>query len=172
VSVQLAGSSFVGWESPNGLRALFGGRLFVLWDFVESGLREAQRIIILAPLADDSIPIIFLLLPYSLCGVIPIPLMCQESQIEPTLGITNHGNLTDQFRKIAARPSSIISVITELPFLKNIPPRAGNSAKASGAECHAEDSWLCSCSTPVLLGFGSSRSSVDDWKVLRASFRE
>lgn len=59
---------------------------------------------------------------------------------EPARRFTNQGNLTDQFKKIAARPSSITSVITELPFLKNIPPNAGSNAKARGAECHAEES--------------------------------
>jgi hypothetical protein len=65
----------------------------------------------------------------------------------------------------------MISVMTELPFLKNIPPRAGRSAKAKGAECHAEvdDSWF---SSPIALGFGSSRSSVEDLKFLRASLSE
>lgn len=71
---------------------------------------------------------------------------------------TYHGSLTDQFKKMAANPKSIISVITELPFLKSKPPMAGRSANARGAECHGEES---EDSCPVLLGFGSKRSSVD-----------
>lgn len=51
-----------------------------------------------------------------------------------------------------------------------MPPIAGRSANASGAECHAEESWLGSI--PVALGLGNKRSSVEDWNVLRASFRE
>jgi hypothetical protein len=34
----------------------------------------------------------------------------------------------------------MISVMTELPFLKNMPPIAGSSANANGAECHGEES--------------------------------
>jgi len=71
---------------------------------------------------------------------------------------------------MAASPRSIISVMTELPFLKSMPPMAGSRAKANGAECQAEESWLGS--RPVALGFGRSRSSVEDWKALRASLRE
>ena len=73
---------------------------------------------------------------------------------------TDHGNRTDQFRKIAANPRSIISVITELPFLNNMPPIAGSKANARGAECHADEFW--EDSWPAALGLGSSRSSVDD----------
>ena len=87
------------------------------------------------------------------------------------MAVTHHGNLTDQFKNIAARPKSVISVMIELPFVKNMPPRAGRSAKARGAECHAEvgDPWL---PRSVALGFGSRRSSVDDRKFLRASLSE
>ena len=53
---------------------------------------------------------------------------------------TYQGSRTDQLRNMAAKPSSIISVTTELPFLNIIPPTAGRSAKAKGAECHAEES--------------------------------
>lgn len=78
---------------------------------------------------------------------------------------TNHGSLTDQFRNIAAKPNSIISVITELPFVNNIPPIAGKSANANGAESQWEDTCLDS-SCPAALGLGSSKLSVEDWKVL------
>jgi hypothetical protein len=61
---------------------------------------------------------------------------------------------------MAASPRSMMSVITELPFLKSIPPRAGSRANAKGVECHAEESlsgWM-----PGVLGFGKRRSSVED----------
>jgi hypothetical protein len=85
---------------------------------------------------------------------------------------TNQGSLTDQFKKIAARPRSMISVITELPFLNSMPPTAGRSANASGAECHAEDSCSAGSVSASLEALGRSRSSVDDWNDLLASLRE
>jgi hypothetical protein len=63
----------------------------------------------------------------------------------------------------------MISVIIELPFLNSIPPIAGSSANAKGAECHAE---VSEDSCPALLGFGSRRSSVDSWNAFRASESE
>jgi hypothetical protein len=78
---------------------------------------------------------------------------------------THQGILTLQFRKIAARPNSITSVIMLLPFVNSIPPTAGRSAKANGAECHA----LPPSSPP--LAFGSSKSSVLDWKLRLASLK-
>jgi len=51
-----------------------------------------------------------------------------------------HGTLTDQFKKTAANPRSITSVMTELPFLNSMPPMAGSKANANGAECHTEES--------------------------------
>ncbi len=59
---------------------------------------------------------------------------------QEVLKILYHGSLTDQLRKIAARPSSITSVMIELPFVNNIPPIAGKSANAKGAECHGDES--------------------------------
>lgn len=53
---------------------------------------------------------------------------------------TNHGSLTDQFKKIAASPRRVMSVITKLPFVKSMPPRAGKRANASGTESHGEES--------------------------------
>lgn len=49
--------------------------------------------------------------------------------------ITYHGDLRAQFMKIAARANKVTSVMNALPFLKNIPPRAGNKANAKGSEC-------------------------------------
>lgn len=62
-----------------------------------------------------------------------------------------------------------MSVITELPFLKSMPPIAGSNAKANGAECHAE---VSDSSRPIRLAFGNSKSSVDSWKARRASESE
>lgn len=83
---------------------------------------------------------------------------------------TNHGSLTDQFKKTAANPSSMISVIIELPFLKSKPPMAGKRANASGAESQCEGSrpWLF----PFIETLGNSRSSVEDLKAFLASSRE
>lgn len=47
----------------------------------------------------------------------------------------HQGNLTDQFKKTAAKLSKVKSVTTALPSRKKSPPTAGNSARASGAEC-------------------------------------
>lgn len=69
---------------------------------------------------------------------------------------------------MAASPRSIISVITELPFLNNNPPIAGRSANARGAECHGDESEF---SCPMPLALGSRRSSVDSWNALRASLK-
>lgn len=80
-----------------------------------------------------------------------------------------HGSLTDQFRNTAAKPSIMTSVTIELPFLKNIPPIAGRSAKARGAECQCdagEEPWIPS------LGFGRSKSSVEERNCRRASLIE
>lgn len=74
----------------------------------------------------------------------------------------HHGNLTAQFRKIAARISRVKSVTTTLPFLKRSPPMAGNKARASGTECQCDGSWLVTQSG--LLALGSNRSSVEDFK--------
>ena len=63
-------------------------------------------------------------------------------------------------------------MITELPFLNSIPPTAGSSANANGAECHAEDDCSAGSALASLGGLGSSRSSVDDWNDLLASFSE
>lgn len=46
-----------------------------------------------------------------------------------------HGNLTDQFKKMAAKTSKVTSVTTALPFLKKTPAIAGNKARPSGADC-------------------------------------
>ncbi len=73
---------------------------------------------------------------------------------------SHQGSLTDQFKKTAARPNKVKSVTTALPSRKNSPPTAGNSARASGAECQWEGSWLASKSGLVTLG--SKRLSVDD----------
>ena len=70
------------------------------------------------------------------------------------------GSLTDQLRKTAAIPSKVRSVTTALPFLKSNPPRAGNKARASGAECQCEDSLLVS--SPAFCTLGRSKSSVDE----------
>lgn len=70
---------------------------------------------------------------------------------------------------MAANPNSITSVIIELPFLNSMPPIAGSSANAKGAECHAD---VSEDSCPALLGFGSRRSSVDSWNAFRASESE
>jgi hypothetical protein len=51
-----------------------------------------------------------------------------------------------------------------------MPPIAGSSAKASGAECQCDGAGVPS--RPVALGFGASRSSVESLKLLRASLRE
>lgn len=72
----------------------------------------------------------------------------------------HHGNLTDQFRNIAANPRSVRSVITALPSLKNKPPTAGNNAKASGVECQLDGSMLINES--VFSARGRSKSSVED----------
>jgi hypothetical protein len=51
-----------------------------------------------------------------------------------------------------------------------MPPIAGRSANARGAECQFEgggcSSWFFE------LGLGSRRSSVEDWKFFRISFNE
>jgi hypothetical protein len=71
---------------------------------------------------------------------------------------THHGCVTDQWRKIAAKPRSITSVTTALPFLKRTPPRAGNSAKAKGTDAQVDPSssagWI-----PAGLGLKKSRAS-------------
>lgn len=84
--------------------------------------------------------------------------------------ITYQGSLTDQFRKIAANPSSMTSVTIEEPFLNSSPPKAGRRANAKGAECHAEDS--CSVPWPNGSGVGSKRSSVESANDLRESLKE
>ena len=74
--------------------------------------------------------------------------------------IAYQGSLTDQLRKTAAIPSKVRSVTTALPFLKSKPPRAGNNARPSGAECQCEDSLLVS--SPAFCTLGRSKSSVDE----------
>lgn len=68
------------------------------------------------------------------------------------------GNLTDQFRKIAARLNSVTSVTTALPFSNSNPPIAGSNANASGTECQCEGS--CPVSTSGLFALGRKRLSV------------
>lgn len=81
--------------------------------------------------------------------------MCFEVKLNPY-----QGNLTDQFRKTAANPNSVASVMTAPPLWKSRPPTAGSNARASGAECQCECS--ASASSPALLAFGSSKSSVEE----------
>ena len=67
---------------------------------------------------------------------------------------------------MAAKPSNITSVTIELPFLNSRPPSAGSRANAKGVESQTDESRD---SALVALNFGRSRSSVEDWKVFRAS---
>jgi hypothetical protein len=79
-----------------------------------------------------------------------------------------HGSLTDQLRKIAARASKVMSVITALPSLKRSPPTAGSSAKPSGIECQCDGSCWLTSGEPGLYR-GRSKSSVDERSDLRVS---
>lgn len=93
--------------------------------------------------------------------MIPVPRFPLINNARRPLRVdAHHGNLTDQFRKTAARPSKDKSVTIALPLLKKSPPTAGSKANASGTECQCEGSWLVSKSG--LVAFGSNRSSVED----------
>jgi len=62
---------------------------------------------------------------------------------------TYHGCVTDQLRKTPARPRSMKSVTTALPFLKRRPDIAGRKAKARDSDGKDDDS---SAEDPALLG--------------------
>lgn len=53
---------------------------------------------------------------------------------------TYHGCVTDQLRKTPARPRSMKSVTTALPFLKSRPDIAGRKAKANDSDGKEDDS--------------------------------
>lgn len=61
--------------------------------------------------------------------------------------ITNHGNLTSQWRNIAARNSRIISVMKKSPPVTKAPAIAGRTANANGILCHVGDSPSVGAST-------------------------
>jgi hypothetical protein len=71
-------------------------------------------------------------------------------------------------RKIAARASKVMSVITALPFWKKSPPTAGKSAKPSGMECQCEGSCWVWSGEPDLYR-GRSKSSVEERSDFRVS---
>ena len=81
----------------------------------------------------------------------------------------SQGIRSAQFMKTAARASRVMSVMTALPSLKNMPPTAGSKAKPNGSECQFDDS-SASCWSDVE-GRGRSKSSVDDLSDFLASDR-
>lgn len=68
-----------------------------------------------------------------------------------TAAVTHHGCVTDQFRNTAAKPRSMTSVTTALPFLNTAPAKAGSNAKARDSDAREEES---ECRVSSLLGFG------------------
>lgn len=56
------------------------------------------------------------------------------------MGLSYHGSLTDQFKKMAANTSRVTSVTTALPFWKKTPAMAGRRARPRGAECQCDSS--------------------------------
>lgn len=71
---------------------------------------------------------------------------------------TYQGCVTDQCRNTPARPKSITSVTTALPFLNSTPARAGNNAKANESDAK-DDVSLLTC-TPSGCGFKISLASL------------
>lgn len=84
--------------------------------------------------------------------------------------ISYHGSLTDQFRKIAAKTSNVISVVTALPFWKKTPAIAGSKASPRGADCQFDSS--CMSTSSRLDTRGRNKSSVEDRMEFRASDTE
>lgn len=80
---------------------------------------------------------------------------------------TYHGSLTLQLRNMAARPRRSMSETTALPFLKAIPPMAGNSANAKGALAQLLPPSAVLLSSLSLLSFGRGNqiSFVDSLKL-------
>lgn len=76
--------------------------------------------------------------------------------------ITYHGCVTDQCRKTPAKPRSIISVTTALPFLNSTPARAGSRANANDSDASEDESLVASWSParPMGCGFSRSRASL------------
>lgn len=124
--------------------------LLILWDIIQVGVLagRVKRLIVIEFFLDGNFCICLLLNANLLRCVIPNPFTMLAPEMDiynvcvSAYYITNHGCVTDQCRNTPDRPSNMISVITECPFLNKAPAIAGSNANANDNEASDDDSGV------------------------------